>query len=272
MSERIPAVLARVMTASLLAVGALAMSAAGASASRQEVVYNNLNTVAAEVNGYPNEDTYSLSAENFPAGGLVEFSHTRDTVIKNLTTEVDSFSCERGSYYLENCYTVHPKKKFQYGMIARIYRAGPNNEPEGGVVAYSEETMHIPYRPTTNVSCPATSEGKGFGPNCDVGGFLAKVKFKHFHPVEAVLPVRAVIEITETVSDQSRPYIVNVGLQSSYKEYNTETDEYVAEPPANGGVPAVGTDPLPNAVFIKGALNEEEWEGFQPVFEVVARP
>ncbi len=81
-----------------------------------------------------------------------------------------------------------------------------------------------------------TSEGKGFGPNCDVGGYLAKIKFKQFLPVDAVLPTRAVIELTETASDQSSPYIVNVGLQASYKEFNTETEEFIAEPAAEGGV------------------------------------
>jgi hypothetical protein len=265
MTGKIPMTASRLAVAVLMTSGALAITTATAGAAPAKIVYDNLNTVAEKVKGLPNEDTYSLDSENFPVGGMVEFSK-RPGVLKSLTTEVDSFTCEHGSYALENCYTTKPGKRFHYQMTADIYEVGPHNE-EIGPIASSTATFKLPYRPTTNVECPPTAEGKGFGPNCDVGGLLATITFKRFTPV-TVLPEKAIITITNSGVSSD---IVNVGLQASYKEYNE--GKFVEEPAADGGVPLVGSDPLPESVFLKGALNTApEWLGFQPVFEVTAAP
>ncbi|MGD0454446.1 MAG: hypothetical protein ABSB69_12680 [Solirubrobacteraceae bacterium] len=265
MTGKIPRAAVKSVAAVLLAIGSLAVTAGGASAAPTRVVYNNLNTVAPTVKGLPNEDTYSLDSENFPVGGMVEFTK-RPGVLKSLTTEVDSFTCEHGVYSLENCYTARPLKKFHYGMFAYIYEVGAHNEAIGPI-ASSFATFKLPYRPTTNVACPSTGEGKGFGPNCDVGGVRATVEFKRFAPT-TVLPEKAIIEIT-SAGDNPAGDIVNVGLQASYKEY--AGGEFVEEPAADGGVPEIGIDPLPEAIFTKGLINEaEDWRGFQPVFEVTA--
>jgi hypothetical protein len=260
--------MSHVRLAAALSVGCLAISVGVASAAPAKVVYSNLNTVAPTVNGHPNQDTYSLYSGYFPVGGMVEFTR-RPGVLKTLTTQVDSFTCEHGSYSLENCYTARPKK-FTYQLKASVYEAGPKNE-EVGPIATSTAKFKLPFRPTTNVTCPGTSEGKGFGVNCDVGGVLATIRFKHFTPA-VVLPEKAIITITSTPSDPASD-IVNVGLQASYKEYDTSDEEFVEEPAADGGVPAVGSDPLPEAIFTKDAINEEsDWKGYQPVFEVTAAP
>jgi hypothetical protein len=267
MNGKIPASrMGLTVTAVAFSIAAMAMSAVTASATPGKVVYNNLNTVAATVNGLPNEDTYSLDAENFPVGGMVEFSK-RPGALKSLTTELDSFSCERGTYSLENCYTLHPSKKFRYTMTANVYEVGPSNEELGPPIASSTASFKLRFRPTTNTSCPLTVEGKGFGANCDVGGLLQKVTFKRFTPA-AVLPERAIITLTDTAGDPASD-IVNVGLQASYKEY--KEGKFFEELPTEG--PEVGGYPLPAAVFTNGVINDgENWEGFQPVFEVTARP
>jgi hypothetical protein len=273
MTGKIPAGPVRLAVAIVIAIGALAIGAATASAAPAKVVYSNLNTVPSMVNGKPNEDTYSEAPFDFPFGGMVEFSH-RPGVIKSLTAQVDSFTCEHGIYNLENCYTGHPTKKFSYELTAKIYEVGAGEEP-GALVASSTERFKIPYRPTTNaLICPATPEGKGFGPNCDVGGYLATVKFKRFAPA-AVLPERAIIMITSTGTDSPND-VVNVGLQTSYKEWDEALgpgeEGFVGEPPVNEGKPAVGEDPLPEDAFVSGALSAGGWEGYQPVFQVLATP
>jgi hypothetical protein len=141
---------------------------------------------------------------------------------------------------------------------------GPGNTV-GALLASSTQTFKIHYRPTTNVSCPSTPEGKGFGANCDVGGLLATIKFKKFTPA-VLLPAQAIIEITNTVGDSASDY-VNVGLQESEGGY--VEGKWVNVPAADGGVPAVGSDPLLTAIFYNGIVNES-WEGGQPVFEVTA--
>jgi hypothetical protein len=256
MSERIPARLSALTAAIVMAIGCMAITAGAASAT--EVAYNNLNTVATTVNGLPNEDTYSLDYENFPVGGLVAFASTRGHTVKSLTAQLDVFACEHGVYSLENCYTAR-NKKFPMEWTASIYEVGAGNTV-GALLTSSTATFKLRYRPTTNVSCPATSEGKGFGANCDIGGQLNTVTFKHFSPA-AALPSHAIIALSSPSAD-----VVNVGLQASYKEY--AGGEFVAEPAANGGVPAVGSDPLPEDIYTGGTLNAGGWAGFQPVFEL----
>jgi hypothetical protein len=254
----------RVAVVGVVAVVALAMSAAAASAAGK-VVYSDLNTVPAEVNGHPNQDTYSAAPFEFPFGGIVEFSH-RPGVIKSMIAQVDSFTCEHGVYQLENCFTPHLGKKFPYKLTASVYEVGAGNTL-GALVASSTETFKIPYRPSTNVACPATPEGKGFGVNCDVGGYLATVKFKHFSPA-AVLPEKAIVMFTDTETDNPSD-VVNIGMQTSYKEWD---GAFVPDPPLDGGVPSVGVIPFPEDAYVSGKLDEGGWAGYQPVFQVLAKP
>lgn len=249
--------------------GALALMVLGTgAASATEVVYNNFNTVPSTVNGKANTDTYSQDFEGFPFGGMVEFPRARDNVIKSLSFQVDSFACEHGVYSLENCYTTR-NKKFKFELTASIYKVGAGDEPEGAAIATASQVFKVPYRPTTNVSCPATGEGKGYGENCDVGGFLATLTFKKFSPA-AVLPDKAIIVISTNESlahEEATP--VNVGLQFSYSKY--EGGEFIGVGPSDGGVPEVGSDPVPDDAYFTGKLTPE-WEEFQPVFKVVTRP
>jgi hypothetical protein len=261
-ASRMPLALA--VAAIVCAIAAMTMGAAVAGAAPARPVYNNLNTVPTLVNGTTDQDTYSAAPFEFPFGGIVDFT-ARPGIIKDLLAEVDSFTCEHGVYQLENCYTARPGKKFSYELTASIYEVGPENK-RAGLVATSTERFKIPYRPTTNTSCPATPEGKGFGVNCDVGGYLAKVTFKHFFPA-AVLPEEAIIVINKTDTD-SESDVVNVGLQTAYKEWD---GEFVAEAPADGGTPTVGTDPLPEDAFVRGELAVGGWAGYQPAFEVTAK-
>lgn len=247
------------VAAACVAATALATTA---GATSLEVAYDNLNTVPAEVNGSADLDTYSQDLEGFPFGGMIETVDTNSRLIKTLSAQLDVFACEHGEYQLENCYTIHSGKKFAQEWSADVYEVGAG-DTLGALVASSTAKFRLPYRPTTNVSCPSTPEGKGFGPNCDVGGYLVNVKFKRFTQSRP-LPVRAIVLLST-----SSPIPVNVGLQAAYKEYRG--GEYIEEPAADGGVPAIGADPLPEGVFFKSTLQETGWTGFQPVFELTVR-
>jgi hypothetical protein len=257
MTGRIPKRLATL--AGLLTVACLAVGVGTASAATEEVAYNNLNTVAATVNGRPNTDTYSAYSGYFASGGFggeVEFGQTLYAQIASLTTQLDVFQCERGVYYSENCYTRKPNKKFKMQWTASIYKPGVKGELLS-LITKATATVKLHYRPTTNITCPATPEGKGYGANCDVGGYLQTITFKNFSPM-AELPLDAVI----LLSADSTP-VVNVGLQASYKEF--AEGEFVEEPAI--GLPKVGSDPSPTDAWVNGK-RETGWAGYQPVFEV----
>ena len=241
-----------------------------ASAGANEVAYNNLNTVPAMVNSHPDEDTYSQDYEGFENtgmfGGQIETVITNSRLVKRLTTQLDVFACEHGEYQLENCETRHPGKKFGQKWTASIYEVGFGNEP-GALVASGEVMAKLHYRPSTNVSCPATSgpaEGKGFGVNCDVGGYLQTIVFKHFTQSKP-LPVKAIVLLTNGCNACGGK-VVNVGLQTAYKEFTG--GQYFSEPPADGSVPAVGADPLPDSIYYDSKYEASGWSEFQPVFKL----
>jgi hypothetical protein len=259
---------ARIRFGRIAWVGAIAAAMAwlsiAAATANAGVAYNNLNTVPTTVNGLPDQDTYSEASFRFPFGGAIELAPGR---VKSLTVDLDSFTCEHGVYSLENCLTLK-HKKFSYGLTADIYTITGAGQP-GELIASSTRRFKLPFRPTTNVSCPATSEGKGFGANCDVGGFLTKVAFKRFTPA-AVLPSRVAILFTATPADNPNDP-VNIGVQTAYKEYNSSLAEpFVSEPPLDGGIPAVGSDPFPSEAYVNGSLTSG-YEGFQPAMSVTVK-
>lgn len=256
--------------ASLTTLGCTAAMTAATASAATEVAYNNLNTVPSMVNGKTDEDTYSQDYEGFMGsgmfGGQIETVITNNRIAKSLTTQVDVFACEHGEYQLENCYTLHEQKKFTQEWTANIYEVGAGNEP-GALVATAKTTAKLHYRPTTNVTCPATGEGKGFGANCDVGGFLQTVTFKKFTQTKPI-PLKAIVLLTNGC-EACAGKIVNVGVQTAYKEFTG--GEFIAEPPAAGGVPAVGADPLPESIYYNSKFEATGWKEFQPVFKLEMR-
>ena len=262
--------LAHIALASVTLLGCGAALTTATASATPEVAYNNLNTVPAMVNGKPDQDTYSQDYEGFMGGGMfggqIESVITNNRLVKSLTTQLDVFACEHGEYQLENCYTIHENKKFSQEWTAKIYEVGAGNEP-GALVATGKVTAKLHYRPTTNVSCPATGEGKGFGANCDVGGFLQTIVFKKFTQT-VPLPIKAIVLLTNGC-EACMGKIVNVGVQTAYKEF--AGGEFIAEPPANGGVPAVGADPLPESIYYNSKFEATGWAEFQPVFKLEVR-
>ena len=243
----------------------------GSASASTEVAYNNLNTVPSSVNGKPNEDTYSIPYfDGFNAttgwGGQVQTVITNNRLLKTITSQVDVFSCEYGEYQLENCYTTKPNKKFAQEWFVSIYEVGAGEEP-GALVATASTSAKLHYRPTTNVTCPMTAEGKGFGPNCDVGGLLQTITFKKFTQTRP-LPVKAIVLMTNKC-EACAGKVVNVGTFTSYKEYNSLLPEpFVAEPPADSGVPAIGSNPLPGSAYAFNRFESSGWGEYQPVFKI----
>jgi len=271
--------LRRLVVACVAALACAATVAVAGASAASEVAYDNTNTVPAKVNGLTNEDTYSQPYfGGFNAtggfGGQIETAATDNRVLKSVTTQLDVFACEHGEYQYENCTTLKPTKKFSQEWVLNIFEVGPGNEP-GALVASATLNAKLHYRPSTNVTCPATIEGKGFGANCDVGGLLQTITFKKFTQAKP-LPLDDIVTVTNKCEACSGK-VVNVGIQVSYKEYNlTKAAEepsnpdagFVAEPAEDGGIPAVGSDPLPSSVYEFNKFVASGWTGEQPVFKI----
>lgn len=275
MIGKIPTRSLRLGATILVALGALMISVATASAA-EEVIYNNLNTVATTVNGFPNQDTFSQS---YGGGGVTSVGNVLsfagfDRKLRKVTTEIDSFKCEKGEYQYENCYSK-PGKHFRYPLTLRVYEINPGFS-RSHLIGQHTETFKMPYRPTTDVHCPATPEGKGFGNNCDVGGVLSKITFKL---AGITVPQYALLEVRNATPEEP----INLGLEEAYKGYNTTTDEFEGVPGTY--TPAVGFDPLGKEKLVLGCedppspfCNAPEdsgifggYEGALPVFEVMAK-
>lgn len=252
--------LVKLAVAMLAVGGCLAISAGAAGAA--EVIYNNTNTVPMTINGSPNTDTFSEGFEccgNKTIGGEIKTAGSAKT-IKSIATQVDVFRCQEGVYYFENCHSK-PSKKFAQVYRVKVYEVTGTNE-RGALITSSEVEAKLHFRPTTNTSCPATGEGKGYGPNCDVGGYLQTVKFAHFP--YSVLPNNglAIVEFSTTPEGD-----LNVGFEESYVEY--KNGEYIGQP--GSGAPAVGSEPDPTEIFKNGLASGPGYEGAQPVIEIKAK-
>ena len=237
----------RRLALAFVAMLAFAVVAAGSAGAMTEVAYNNLNTVPATVNGKPNEDTYSQDYEGFMGGGMfggqIETAITNNRVVKSLTTQLDVFACEHGEYQLENCYTVHPNKKFTQEWTASIYEVGAGNEP-GALVATAQSHGQAPLPPDDERQLPGHRRRQGLRRQLRRRRLPADDRPSRNSPRRKPLPIKAIVLLTNGCEACSGK-IVNVGVQTAYKEF--AGGEFIAEPPADGGVPAVGADPLPKA-------------------------
>jgi len=248
-----------IRTIAVLLLAACALAVTATSAMAREVIYNNENTVAKIKFG--TEDTYSQGYECCgvtSAGALVKFGNTERS-LKTVTAEVDSFKCEYGVYYFENCRSK-VGKKYPFELTVKIYEL-KGTEERGALLGEQTRLFKIPDRPTTNVSCPKTGEGKGFGTNCDVGGFLTSVEFKAFSGI--TLPEEAIVEISSPTANG----YVNLGQEEAYKEFDVSTQEYIGVP--GSGTPEVGSNPLSSDMFQNG-LPVGGFHLAQPVFKIEA--
>lgn len=270
----IPMRTAKLASATLVALSALAISAATADASHSEVIYNNLNTVPTTVNGLPNDDTFSQS---YGGGGVTAVGNELGFAgtareLTSVKTEIDSFKCERGEYQYENCYSK-PGRKFRYPLTLRIYEREPGHY-RARLLGEVTQTFKMPYRPTTNVACPATPEGKGFGSNCDVGGVLGTITFK---VPDIGVGEKAFIEVRNATPEEP----VNLGLEEAYKGFSNNQFEGVP----GSYTPEVGSDPLgpeklyltcedPPSPFCNAPAEGAFFGGYEgdlPVFEIQAK-
>jgi hypothetical protein len=290
MYGRIPARLARLAAALLAATALLALAAGAASAS--EVIYKNIPSPRPKA-GLPALGFESDSVSEF--GGEVQFGGTARTS-PTIVVDLESYACQSGSG--ATC-TTAKGASFEWPITLNVYRVGSLSSP----IARITKTVKIPYRPSARAKCPLEmpEDVKGYGMECA----FAKAAKASFALPGATLPAAAVIAVaynTETYGSEptgeAGPYdSLNVAINADYvcapghenpvtKECEGEDYERVAVAP-----PSVGSDPLPEQVFLNttyspidcggtlgsftatGIQTEPEcnWKYEQPAFEVKAK-
>ena len=253
----------RVAKLTIAAFALMAVCAVSSAAAASEVIYSDLPTPKpGNVVSLGFEATQTSSF-----GGQVEFAgaaRSHPTVAVNMS----SWACQKGTWNQENCETT-PGAKFELPITFSVNAVGPGNSV-GTLLGRGSKVFKIPYRPSYNPICFSTSVGTWHTKGECVNGKAVKISL----PLAiSNLPSKAIVTISYNTSDygatpqrpqacnsepQGCPYdALNVGVQNGFQT------------PA-GTPPTVGAFPVADIAYVNGAP-EEEWTGFQPLFEVKAR-
>jgi hypothetical protein len=258
MLGRIPARVGGLLTALLAAMALLALMAGAASAAQ---IYNNVpkpkrkNVVSL---GYE-----ATSTSEF--GGAVKFTGTKRES-PTVTVQMSSWACQN---LLRGADCVSEKgSSFKWPITLNVYAL--NGEAPGTLLASQEQNVTVPYRPSANNGkCSVTPEGNvGYSANC-YNGLAFTVPFTL---TGLKLPNEVIISVAFNTTDYGAAptHAPDIGEDS--------LNLGLTEPPE---VPSRGSDPLPEDAFIASTYYPGEggpgvfsiqsgWEGFQPVFKVLA--
>jgi hypothetical protein len=283
MSGRIPARSAR-LAAALLATTAIAALAAG-TASASEVIYNNIPSKALPALGFESDSVWEF-------GGEVQFGGSARTS-PMISVLLESYACQSGS---GAACTTAMGASFEWPITVSVYKVGSLSSP----IARITKTVKIHYRPSASAKCPLEmpEDVKGYGKEC---AFAKATKVTVKLP-GAKLPAQAVIGIAfntqsygaEPTGESGPENSLNVAINADYvcnaEHVNKTTGACEGEDYERVAVapPAVGSDPLPEQVFLNttygaidcgGTLGSFSatgiepgcnWEYEQPAFEVKA--
>jgi hypothetical protein len=255
MIGKIPGRLAKLTMAAFALVAVFAVSSAAAA----EVIYSDLptpkpgNVVAL---GFEATQTSSF-------GGQVEFGATARN---NPTVSVlmSSWACQSGTWDAKDCETTQGAK-FELPITFTVNAVGPGNSV-GAQLASGTKVFKIPYRPSYSQKCFSTSVGTWYHRGECFNGKAVRISM----PFKMLtLPSKAIVTVSYNTSDYGstpqRPQACNSEAQGCpYDALNVGVQDGTEAPPTIGAFPA------PDVAYLNGAP-EEEWTGFQPLFEVKAR-
>ena len=267
---------ARLAAATLVTIGVLGVSAAGAGAS--EVIYDNIPGVLPGNFASFGNEAYSMSE----IGGEVEFTGAARNNL-NLTAVMSSWACQRGNWVEATCESGvrKMKKYFTVPVTFRVYAVGP----EGGVGAQlwsRTKPFKMPYRPSDS-------------PNCTGGRWYDEATATCYHgkafTIELTgmrvrnLPSKAIISISYNTSSHGAHPIGEAPCQSTHQGCPYDGLNVAVSEPAENTL-SVGADPTEdvyvNSTYApmfctsgtEGVFGPAScpafWEGGQPMFKVGA--
>jgi hypothetical protein len=259
MIGKIPSRIARLTIAAFALTAVFAVSSASAA---PEVIYSDLPTPKpGNVVSLGFEATQTSSF-----GGQVEFGATARNNPR-VSVLMSSWACQTGTWNEKTCETT-PGAKFEWPITFSINEVGPEDSV-GALVGTGTKVFKIPYRPSYNPKCFSTSVGTWNHKGECLNGKAVKLTL----PLKGItVPPKAIITISYNTSDYGstpqRPQACNSEPQGCpYDALNVGVQDGNANP--GGTPPTVGAFPAPDLAYLDGA-SEEEWTGYQPLFEVKA--
>jgi hypothetical protein len=259
MTGRIPSRIAKLTMAAFALVAVFAVSSAAAS----EVVYNDFpaskpgNVVSL---GFEATQTSSF-------GGQVEFGGTARNN-PTISVMMSSWACQSGTWNEKTCETA-AGAKFELPIEFSVNAVGPGNSV-GELLGHGSKVFKIPYRPSYSPKCFSTNVGSWYHKGECLNGKAVKISL----PLKiANLPSKAIVTISYNTSDYGatpqRPQACNSEPQGCpYDALNVGVQDGFANP--SGTPPTIGAFPAPDIAYTNGEP-EEEWTGFQPLFQVKAK-
>ena len=239
----------------LLAVGALALTAAAASAG---LVYDNIP-------GKLPGSMYTVGAEEYKInefGGQVGLEGTerkRPTIEVVMSTK----ACQFGQWNQETCETPRSKKTFKWPVTLNVYEVGPGNSV-GSLIESVTKSIKIPYRPSKSPKqCTGGRWYDSTDNKCYNGMvFVSVFKLGKLHAHLGTIPTDAIISVVYN-SEKAGPEPVGPAACDSTSggcPYNY-LNVAITEP--NEKTLSVGTQPAAPDIY----LNTENPEYFEQIIE-----
>jgi hypothetical protein len=229
----------RLAAALLVVAGAMAITAAGASAVEPFApIYNSIPSPLP--GNVPSQAFEATSTSEF--GGEIETSAPSQTYTK-VTIGMSSWACQSGGAEDGSCVTT-PGAKFEWPVTLHVFAVGPGNTV-GTQVASLTKTFKMPYRPTASTKCTGpVHEGGWYSRGQCYHGKLFKVSFVL---KGATIPRPAIIAAAYNTSDYgAEPQRSKTPAGGPYDSLNV----------AVTGSPTVGSVPLPESAFLSST-----WSG-----------
>jgi hypothetical protein len=230
-------------------------SATGSPPVAPAAIYDSTSTPLVSIPSLGFEATQASEA-----GNLVQFSSSPARLLTGVSVTMDSWGCQSGNWYDNPICSTTPGSTFSEPITFNLYNVGPSNAV-GSLITTVTQTFNIPYRPSTDPSCPL-STADGSAPPGDMEEFMYNGVCSHGLPVnvtfnlgDVVVPDEAIWSVAYNTSDYgAAPYNPpNPPNPPTYPACHA-TSEGCGYDSLNVGLtvangPSVGTDPLPGTVY-----------------------
>ena len=218
-------------------------SPAGATASppvAPTTIYDSTSTPLVPVPSLGFEATQASEA-----GNLIQFSGSSARLLQGVSVTMDSWGCQSGNWTDSPICTTTPGSTFSEPITLNLYNVGAS-DAVGSLITSVTQTFNIPYRPSTDPSCPligGLEEEFMYNGVC-VHGLPVNVTF---NLGDTVIPDQAIWSVAYNTSDYgAQPYGDATACHSTSEGCGYDSLN-VGLTVANN--PSVGSDPVPGTIY-----------------------